>query len=203
MKYLLFLILSFYSGFSLASKTEEYNPMEALYLCTSTLISGNINTNNVVVFDDYLGFKQFINLKLEPWMVRTLHEVSKLTLDKYNLKNSSSPFSVDEAREYFYSKLKFMLVESAGYSIDKEEYCEWEMQSIIEKLSENKLYQIYNSEFKSFLMHYKLPMNIRASEDNFFLLMFLSGDYEPNKKGVCKEFESSSDLKSSKVMLCN
>lgn len=201
MKISLCFVLLIFSCLAMGNE-KKYDAMEALYECTTTLVSDKVGANHAVVIDSYLGFKQFINSKLDPWMLKAVYEASNQTLSKYALVKKHAHFPINEYRDLFYDKLKSLLVERAGYSTDKYEYCEWEMQTIIEKLRENKTYQFYNDEFRSFLRYYGLPMNLRASNDYLFMLMFLGGDYQKGKRGTCQEFVVESDLKVSKVTLC-
>ena len=84
-----------------------------------------------------------------------------------------------------------------------ENDCEMEIASIIEAMSKNKVYNLFNDNFHKMLIENSLPLRVASTNNYIEILMLISLPTINTGNGVCKTYEQKGANDVVKVTICN
>jgi hypothetical protein len=158
--------------------------------------------SNLTIFDSMEGVERFVYDKIPQWARVSIRESSKAAIDRFFIgKTNINTFLL--ARDFFIENLQSELIKKANETGSGENDCEMEITSIIEAMSKNKIYNLFNDNFHKMLIENYLPLKVASTNNYIEILMLISLPTIKTGKGICKTYEQNGANDVAKVMICN
>ncbi|WP_412972447.1 hypothetical protein [Glaciecola sp. MF2-115] len=196
---MLMLFLMSVSPWSMAD--GDVNQVNLMGSCDSIELGLKLESN-LTIFDSMEGVVMFINDKLPHWARVAIRESSKITADRF-FKGETDHDSFLFARDFFIKNLQARLIKRANESGSGENDCEMEVASIIEAMSKNKVFNLFNENFHKMLIENPLPLRVASTNNYIEILMLVSLPTIKVGNGVCKTYEQKGANDVVKVTICN
>lgn len=179
----------------------DVNQVNLMGSCDSIELGLKLESN-LTIFDSMEGVVMFINDKLPHWARVAIRESSKITADRF-FKGETDHDSFLFARDFFIKNLQARLIKRANESGSGENDCEMEVASIIEAMSKNKVFNLFNENFHKMLIENPLPLRVASTNNYIEILMLVSLPTIKVGNGVCKTYEQKGANDVVKVTICN
>jgi hypothetical protein len=158
--------------------------------------------SNLTVFDSIEGVEKFISNKLPRWALLAVIESSKSTVDKF-FKGHTSVEKFHEARNYFIENFHSKLIKRSNEHSDIDNDCEMEMGSLIDVMSRNKIYNLFNTNFHKMYLENSLSLRL-ASTDNFIeVLLLIALPTVKSGQGICNTYKQKGAINNFEITVCN
>lgn len=194
---MLFLVSA--SPWSLAD--GDVNQINLMGSCEGVKLGQKLESN-LTIFDSMEGVERFVYDKVPQWARVSIRESSKATIDRFFMgKTNINTFLL--ARDFFIENLQSRLIKKANETGSGENDCEMEVASIIEAMSKNKVYNLFNDNFHKMLIESSLPLKVASTNNYIEILMLISLPTIKTGKGICKTYEQNGANDVAKVMICN
>jgi hypothetical protein len=139
---------------------------------------GRALESNLVIFDSLEGVDKFVHDSVPRWAEVSIHD-------------------------FFVESLHVRLMEKANEYSAIDNDCEMEIASIIDAMSKNKIYNLFNNNFHNVFVEYDLPLKIASTNNYIEILMLISLPTVESGSGICKVYKQKGVKSTVEVTICN
>jgi hypothetical protein len=163
---------------------------------------GRALESNLVIFDSLEGVDKFVHDSVPRWAEVSIHESSKATIERF-FKGKVNIETFRHARDFFVESLHVRLMAKANEYSAIDNDCEMEIASIIDAMSKNKIYNLFNNNFHNVFVEYDLPLKIASTNNYIEILMLISLPTVESGSGICKVYKQKGVKSTVEVTICN
>lgn len=193
--------LIYFTSFSRLEAKSEMSELDMIYECGDAKISDMLKSD-LTIFDSLEGVEQYMRSSLPSWAVSIVTSSSEAAINKY-LKGEVTVNSINEARDYFIDRLRLALIDKVNNEGGDVGDCQMEIAAIMESLSQNKIYNLFNKNFHNAFVENNIPLRFRATDNYIEVLMMTSLPKLKSGSGVCKTYQQQGARSELKVTICN
>lgn len=187
--------------FSRVEAESEMDELDMMYECGEVKISDMLKSD-LTIFDSLEGVEQYMRSSLPEWAVSIVTSSSEAAINKH-LKGKITIDSINEARDYFIDRLRIALIDKANKDGADVGDCQMEIAAIMESLSQNKIYNLFNENFHRAFVENNIPLRFRTTDNYIEVLMMTSLPKLKAGSGVCKTYQQKGARNELKVTICN
>jgi hypothetical protein len=158
--------------------------------------------SNLTIFDSMEGLQKFVHERIPHWAIVSFHESSRETIERF-FKEKTNISTFLSARDFFIENLQSRLINKANDNGSNVNDCEMEVANIIDAMSSNKIYNLFNDNFHKTLIDNSLPLKAASTSNYIEILMLISLPTIKKGTGVCKTYEQEGANNVVKVTICN
>lgn len=193
--------LTNFSNDSQKIEKSVQDELDLWYACGDEKISDMLKSD-LIIFDSLEGVNEYIQSTLPDWAKSIVTASSEAAINEH-LSEKITMEAIKAARNQFLDNLQQSLIDNAKKDEAEVGDCGFEVAHIMESLHENKIYNLFNNNFRRVFLENGIPLELSTTDNYIDILILTSLPQLKNSRGVCKSYRQKGARNELTITICN